>query len=89
MVLVRVVPRYGTSVMTEAYIVVRHRATKLMYEGRGVRMYTLSDATPVVAGVTTAVVLPNTGVASNVVSLAVAVVIGMVVWGVMYARANR
>lgn len=53
-------------------------------------MYTeVSSVTPVVAGVTTAVVLPNTGVASNVVSLAVAVVVGMVVWGVMYARANR
>ena len=52
-------------------------------------MYTLGDATPVVAGVTTAVVLPNTGVVSNVVSLAVAVVVGLVAWGVLYARANR
>lgn len=52
-------------------------------------MYTLGDATPVVAGATTAVVLPNTGIASNVVSLAIAVVVGMVVWGVLYARANR
>lgn len=52
-------------------------------------MYTLSDVTPPAAAVVTAVVLPNTGVASNVVSLALAVVVGMVVWGVMYARTNR
>lgn len=52
-------------------------------------MYTLGEATPVVAGVTTAIILPNTGVASSVVSLAIAVVVGMVVWGVLYARANR
>lgn len=52
-------------------------------------MYTLSDVTPPVAAVTTAVVLPNTGVASNVVSIAVAVVVGLAAWGVMYARANR
>lgn len=52
-------------------------------------MYTLGDVTPPAAAVTTAVVLPNTGVASNVVSLAAAVLVGMVVWGVMYARANR
>lgn len=53
-------------------------------------MYTLSDVTPPVAAVTTAVVLPNTGIVSNgVVSLAVAVVVGLVTWGVLYARANR
>lgn len=52
-------------------------------------MYTLSDVTPPAAAVTTAVVLPNTGVASNLVSLAVAVLVGMITWGVLYARANR
>lgn len=58
-------------------------------KGEVVIMYTSSDVTPAVAAVTTAVVLPNTGVASNAVSLAVAVVVGLAVWGVMYARANR
>ena len=52
-------------------------------------MYTLGIATPVVSAVTTAVVLPNTGVASNTVSIAIAVIVGLIVWGVAYARANR
>jgi LPXTG-motif cell wall-anchored protein len=52
-------------------------------------MYTLGDKTPIAAGVVTAVVLPNTGVSSNVVTLAAAVFVGLAVWGVMYARANR
>lgn len=53
-------------------------------------MYVLGDVTPVAAAVTTAVVLPNTGVASNnVVTLAAAVFVGLLTWGVMYARANR
>ena len=52
-------------------------------------MYTLSDFTPPVAAVTTAVVLPNTGVATNAVALAAAVIVGLLTWGVMYARANR
>lgn len=50
----------------------------------------LGAATPVVATGTAATVLPNTGViTNNVVTFAVAVLVGMVVWGVMYARANR
>lgn len=53
-------------------------------------MYVLGDVTPPVAAVTTAVVLPNTGiVTNNVVSLAAAVLVGLVTWGVVYARANR
>ena len=52
-------------------------------------MYTLGEVTPVAATVTTAVVLPNTGVASNIVSIAVAVLVGLTVWGVLHARANR
>jgi len=49
----------------------------------------LGAVTPVVAAATTAVVLPNTGVASNVVTLAIAVFVGLLTWGVTYARANR
>jgi LPXTG-motif cell wall-anchored protein len=53
-------------------------------------MYTLSDVTPVVATGVAAVVLPNTGVVTNnIVAVAAAVVVGMLTWGVMYARANR
>lgn len=52
-------------------------------------MYTLADKTPAVAAVTTAVVLPNTGVSSNVVTLAAAVLVGLATWGVFYVRANR
>lgn len=52
-------------------------------------MYVLPAVTPVVAATTTAVVLPNTGVANNVVTVAVAVLVGMVAWGVTYARVNR
>lgn len=38
----------------------------------------------------TAKVLPNTGVLTNsAVTIAVAVIAGLAVWGVMYARANR
>jgi LPXTG-motif cell wall-anchored protein len=55
-----------------------------MYEGP-----VLSAATPVVATAATAVVLPNTGVSSNIVTLAVAVLAGLVTWGVMYAHTNR
>jgi LPXTG-motif cell wall-anchored protein len=52
-------------------------------------MYTLGYTTPIVAGVATAVVLPNTGVSSNVATLAAAVFVGLISWGVMYARTNR
>lgn len=56
---------------------------------RGVFMYQLGDKTPIAAGITTAVVLPNTGVSSNVVTLAAAVFVGLATWGVLYVRANR
>lgn len=53
-------------------------------------MYVLSDVTPPVAAVTTAVVLPSTGIVNNnVVTIAIALLVGMTTWGVMYARANR
>ncbi len=55
-----------------------------MYEG-----HALSAVTPVVATAATAVILPNTGVGSNIATLAVAVLAGLITWGVMYAHANR
>jgi len=55
-----------------------------MYEG-----HVLGAVTPVAATAATAVVLPNTGVASNIVTLAAAVFAGLLTWGVMYARTNR
>lgn len=53
-------------------------------------MYVLRDVTPPVAAGTTAAVLPNTGVVTNsAVSVAIAVLVGLVTWGVLYVRANR
>ncbi len=48
----------------------------------------LGVATPVVA--TGAVILlPNTGTGTEIITIAVSVLVGMVIWGVSYARANR
>lgn len=52
-------------------------------------MYVLGDVTPPAAAVTTAVILPNTGVSNNIVTIAVAVAVGLLTWGVMYAHSNR
>jgi len=49
----------------------------------------LGVVTPVAATAATAVVLPNTGVGSNIVTVAIAVVVGLVTWGVTYNRVNR
>lgn len=52
----------------------------------------MSGTAQVLAGTTSGVVagaiLPNTG-SSMFVSLAVAVAVGLVTWGVLYASANR
>lgn len=53
-------------------------------------MYSNQRVAPVLAATTAGAVLPNTGVvANNAVALAAAVAVGLLTWGVMYARANR
>jgi len=49
----------------------------------------LGAGAAVVSTAATAVVLPNTGVGSSVVTVAVSVLAGLVAWGVTYAQVNR
>lgn len=55
-----------------------------MYEGGiGVAAATTLGAT------TTAVLLPNTGGSQTIIALAVAVLSGLLTWGLVYSRTNR
>lgn len=48
----------------------------------------LAVSTPIVT--TGAVVmLPNTGVGTSIIAIAVSVLVGMIIWGVTHARVNR
>lgn len=48
----------------------------------------LAAGTPVVT--TGAVILlPNTGTSTGIIAIAVSVLVGLVIWGVSYARANN
>lgn len=48
----------------------------------------LAISTPIVT--TGAVILlPNTGVSTGVIAVAISVLAGLIIWGVSYARANR
>lgn len=49
----------------------------------------LCATTPAVASTCAAVVLPNTGVGSSVVTFAAAIAAGLAAWGITYAFVNR
>ena len=54
-----------------------------MYEG------VVAGGVSVVAGGIAVAVLPNTGSGDNFVALAIAVLVGLVTWGTLYAKFNR
>lgn len=49
----------------------------------------IGDLAPIIAGALTAIILPSIGIANRLVSIAVGVLIGMIIWGVLYARSHR
>jgi len=55
-----------------------------MYGGRGA-----SAVATVAGGATTATILPNTGVATSVTSIALAVFAGLMTWGLTYGYLHR